>query len=178
MKKVCSPNHSLNDHTCISAGYVWKKWPWFFLALIVIVLDQASKYLASIVLLPYQPEAVIPMFNFTLAYNTGAAFSFLSRAGEWHRWVFVVFSLIMSIALSIAILRSVPAKRLQLLALGLILGGAIGNLIDRAFLGYVIDFIDIYYKDHHWPVFNIADSAICVGAFLLFIDLVRSESSD
>jgi signal peptidase II len=150
-----------------------KKWPWFVTALIVIFLDQTSKYWASQVLVPYQPESVFPLFNLTLAYNSGAAFSFLSGAGEWHRWFFAGFSLIMSVVLIVGIIRTTPC--LQLLALSLILGGAIGNLIDRALLGYVIDFIDIYYKSHHWPVFNLADSAICLGAFLLFIDLLRTD---
>ena len=173
MKKCCV----VDNKACVSYGSVWKKWPWFLLALVIIALDQASKYWAIIALSPFQPEAVMPMFNFTLAFNSGAAFSFLSQAGDWHRWLFAAFSLVMSIVLSIAITRSVPAKRLQLLALALILGGAVGNLIDRTFFGYVIDFIDIYYKSHHWPVFNIADSAICVGAFLLFVDLFSSHSS-
>lgn len=147
-----------------------KKWPWFVLALAIVFIDQASKYWALYELLPYQPDAIFPGFNLTLAFNSGAAFSFLSGAGEWHRWFFTGFSLLMSAALIIAIIRSVPI--LQLLALSLILGGAVGNLIDRAFVGYVIDFIDIYYKNHHWPVFNLADSAICIGAFLLLIDLL------
>ena len=150
-----------------------KKWPWFALALVIIFLDQASKYWAAQVLVPYQPESVLPFFNVTLAFNSGAAFSFLSGAGEWHRWFFAGFSLIMSAVLVIGIIRSKPT--LQLLALSLILGGAIGNLIDRALLGHVIDFIDIYYKSYHWPVFNLADSAICIGAFLLFIDLLRID---
>jgi len=152
-----------------------KKWPWFILALVVIVIDQASKYWASVDLIPYHPVSVFPMLNFTLAYNTGAAFSFLSNTGEWHRWFFAAFSLFMSMALIIWILRSPSSARLQILALSLILGGAIGNLIDRAFFGYVIDFIDTYYKHYHWTVFNLADSAICVGAFLLLIDLCKNH---
>ena len=155
-----------------------KKWPWVLLVLVIVALDQATKYWALLTLLPYQPLAVMPMVNLTLAYNTGAAFSFLSTTGEWHRWFFTVFSTVMATGLVIWIIRLAPEFRLQRIALSLILGGAIGNLIDRAFLGYVIDFIDIYYKSHHWPVFNIADSAICVGACLLFIELCKSNSTD
>ncbi len=147
-----------------------KKWPWFLLVVMLVAIDQASKYWASMDLIPYHPESVIPMLNWTLAYNTGAAFSFLSGAGDWHRWFFAGFSLIMSSVLVICLIRTANTLRLQLLALSLILGGAVGNLIDRLFFGYVVDFIDVYYKHHHWPVFNIADSAICLGAFLLFIE--------
>ena len=149
-----------------------KKWLCFALVLVVILLDQGSKYWAVWALRPYQPVSIFPLFNFTLAFNSGAAFSFLSGAGEWHRWFFAGFSLIMSSVLIVVITRVSSTQRLQQLALSLIVGGAIGNLIDRAFFGYVVDFIDIYYKNHHWPVFNIADSAICIGAFLLFIDLL------
>lgn len=145
------------------------KWLWFVLAFLIVLLDQLSKYWASQVLLPYQPLAVLPMFNLTLAFNSGAAFSFLSGAGIWHRWMFAGFSLMMSVILIIMIKRTKPTLRLQLLGLSLILGGAIGNLIDRALFGYVVDFIDVYYKNHHWPVFNLADSAICVGALVLLL---------
>lgn len=144
-----------------------KKWSCFVLALVVIVVDQLSKYWAASVLIPYQPVSIFPLFNLTLAYNSGAAFSFLSGTGEWHRWVFAGFSFFMSLVLMVAIIRAPSTLKLQLVALSLILGGAIGNLIDRALLGHVIDFIDIYYKSSHWPIFNLADSAICLGAFLL-----------
>jgi signal peptidase II len=154
---------------------VEKKWPWFALAITIILLDQLSKYWASHDLMPYQPKAILPMFNLTLAYNTGAAFSFLHTSGSWHRWVLAGFSLVMSVALSVWIVRTAAVMRLQLVALSLILGGAIGNLIDRASYGYVVDFIDVYYKNYHWPVFNLADSAICLGAFLLFWDMVRGK---
>lgn len=152
-----------------------KKWPWFLVSLMVVLLDQGSKYWAAISLSPYQPKAIMPMINLTLAYNMGAAFSFLSQSGGWQRWLFAAFSLVMSIVLSAWILRSTSRVRLQYLALSLILGGAVGNLIDRLRLGYVIDFIDVYYKNHHWPVFNIADSAICLGAFFIFVDLCKNS---
>ncbi len=154
-----------------------KKWPWFVVSLVVVLLDQGSKYWASISLLPYQSKTILPMLNLTLAYNTGAAFSFLSNSGGWQRWLFSGFSLVMSVILVVWILRSTSLVRMQFLALSLILGGAVGNLIDRFMAGYVIDFIDVYYKNHHWPVFNLADSAICLGAFLIFVDLCKNPRS-
>jgi signal peptidase II len=153
-----------------------KKWPWFLLSMAVVVLDQLSKQWALEHLSPYQPDAIFPMLNFTLAYNTGAAFSFLSGTGGWHRWFFAGFSIVMSGVLIAWLVRLGKEAKLQTLALSLILGGAIGNLYDRAFFGYVVDFIDVYYKNHHWPVFNFADTAICAGAFLLLIDLCKNPS--
>lgn len=150
-----------------------KKWPWFFLSFTIIVLDQITKYWAASGLILYHKMALMPMLNLTLAYNTGAAFSFLAQAGDWHRWLFAGFSSVMSIVLIVWIIRIPRAAILQLLALSLILGGALGNLWDRAFLGYVIDFIEVYYKNHYWPVFNVADSAISVGAVLLLVDLIK-----
>ncbi len=148
-----------------------KKWPWFILSVLFTALDQASKYWAVSALMPYQPEAVFPMLNLTLAYNSGAAFSFLSGAGDWHRWFFTAFSGIMSIVLVVWMVRLPQRARMQLTAVSLILAGALGNLIDRISFGHVIDFIDVYYSHYHWPVFNVADSVICMGAFLLFVDL-------
>jgi signal peptidase II len=153
-----------------------KKTFWFVLSFAVVLMDQLTKYWALYHLIPYQPEPVFPMFNFTLAYNTGAAFSFLSGAGSWHRWFFAGFSVSMSLFLIIWLLRLKPRAILQSLAISLILGGAIGNLYDRVSLGYVVDFIDLYYMNHHWPVFNLADSAICIGAFLLLVDLCKNPS--
>lgn len=151
-----------------------KKWYWFLLSIIIIVFDQCTKQWALMTLPPYQAEAIGPMLNFTLAYNTGAAFSFLNGSGSWHRWFFASFSLLMSGIITAWIIRSSVYARLQQLGLALILGGALGNLVDRARLGYVIDFIEVYYKNYHWPIFNVADSAICVGAALLLIDLYKN----
>ena len=153
-----------------------KNWPWFLLSIVILLIDQLSKYWAASSLIAYQPEQIFPMLNVTLAYNNGAAFSFLSGTGSWHRWFFAGFSIIMSLILIIWLARLPVKAKLQSLAVSLILGGAVGNLYDRAFLGYVIDFIDVYYQNHHWPVFNIADSAICIGAFLLLVDLCKNPS--
>lgn len=145
------------------------------LSFAVIVFDQASKYLAGIFLTPYKPLSVFPMFNLTLAYNTGAAFSFLSGAGGWHRWFFAGFSLIASILLGVWLYRTEHQERLLLAGISLVLGGAIGNLFDRALHGYVTDFIDLYYKHHHFATFNIADSAICIGAGFFVLDVLVNK---
>lgn len=156
-----------------------KKWMWFVLSAVVIVADQISKYVVTIKLEPYQPYDIMPMLNFTLAYNTGAAFSFLSSAGDWHHLFFMLFSALVSLGLIVWIIRlPKQTQTLQFMALSLILGGAVANLIDRVTLGYVIDFIDVYYKNHHWPIFNIADSAITLGTMMLAYDLCFHSTPD
>ena len=148
---------------------------WFLLSIVVILLDQWSKWLAEISLIPYQPVPVLPLFNFTLAYNTGAAFSFLSDAGGWQRWFFISLTVIVVAVLVNWLWRMRAEERLQAASISLVLGGAIGNLIDRVWLGHVIDFLDVYYGSYHWPIFNIADSAITVGVVLLIIDLFLND---
>ncbi len=154
-----------------------KLWGWYFLSFLIFGADQWTKHVAELKLSAYQPYPVLPMFNLTLAYNTGAAFSFLSHAGDWHRWFFAGFSLIMSVIFVVWMARLTLKAYLQLVAISLILGGTLGNFYDRMFYGHVIDFIQIYYGDYSWPVFNLADSAICVGALLLLLDLSRNKSS-
>jgi signal peptidase II len=149
-----------------------KKWYWFILSIVIIIADQVSKYWIAVSLTPYKPMPVFPMLNITLAYNTGAAFSFLSGAGDWHRWFFAGFSLVLSVILAIWLWRTPKQDQLQSAGICLILGGAVGNLIDRGLQGYVIDFIDVYYENHHFATFNLADSAICIGATLLVLDLL------
>jgi signal peptidase II len=146
---------------------------WLWIPLVVIVFDQLSKQLANSLLEFHQPFEIMPMFNLTLVYNTGAAFSFLSDAGGWQRWFFMLLSLGVSIALIIWLQKLHTHQKLQTLSIALILGGAIGNLIDRSLYGHVIDFLDVYYSYHHWPAFNIADSAISVGTVLLIFDGFR-----
>ena len=148
---------------------------WLLLSGAVIVLDQWSKWLAETSLIPYQPVPVMPLFNFTLAYNTGAAFSFLSDAGGWQRWFFISLTVVVVAVLFNWLWRMRAEERLHAASISLILGGAIGNLIDRVWLGHVIDFLDVYYGSHHWPIFNIADSAITVGVVLLIIDLFFND---
>lgn len=154
-----------------------KKWPWLLLSLGILVLDQLSKYWVGLHFTPWVPYPVFSGFNITLAWNNGAAFSFLSGAGEWHRWFFVVFSLLMSVVFVIWLRRLPENAVLQPLAIALLLGGAAGNLIDRLFFGYVVDFLEVYYQNWHWPVFNIADSAIFVGVVLLMLDLLRNKTA-
>jgi len=151
---------------------------WFSLALIVIILDQITKGIASAQLTMFQPVPVMPMFNFTLMHNEGAAFSFLSDAGGWQRWFFTALASIVSIAIVIWITKLKPEEKWTALSLALILGGAVGNLIDRVRLGYVVDFIDVYYETAHWPAFNIADSAIFVGAAIMIITSFKAEEKE
>lgn len=152
-----------------------KRWIW--LSILVVVLDQITKYLAETWLVMHQPVPVLPFFNWMLTYNTGAAFSFLAGAGGWQRWFFVVLSTIVSLGLMVWLYRLRPAERWLATALALILGGAIGNLIDRLWLGQVIDFIQLYYDRWYWPAFNLADSAITVGAVLLVAETLFAKPS-
>lgn len=145
-------------------------WRWLWLSALVVVLDQATKWLAESYLEFLRPVPVLPSFNLTLMYNTGAAFSLLADASGWQRWFFMILALGISAVLLVWIGRLQPGQRLLGLALGLILGGAVGNLIDRVWHGHVIDFIQVYYDRWYWPAFNIADSAITVGAVLLVAD--------
>ena len=142
---------------------------WLSLALVIVVLDQVTKQLADNLLTYGEPLAVVPSFNLTLLYNKGAAFSFLNDAGGWQRWFFSAIAVVVS-AVIVIWLKAVGAEqRWTPAALVLILGGAIGNVIDRVLFGHVIDFIQVYYKTFYWPAFNIADSAICVGAAILIL---------
>lgn len=143
---------------------------WLWLSVFVLVIDQITKWWADSSLSLYETIAVLPSLNITLAYNTGAAFSFLADAGGWQRWFFIGLALVVSLVLIVWLAKLRPQAKLEALSLSLILGGAIGNVIDRVLFGHVIDFIDVYYGTAHWPAFNIADSAIVLGAVLLIID--------
>ena len=153
-----------------------KQWLWF--SILIIVLDQGAKYLAEILLTLHQPVPVLPFFNLTLTYNTGAAFSFLAAAGGWQRWFFLGLGIAVSIGLLIWLKRLKPQDKWLAMALAFILAGAVGNLIDRIWLGKVIDFIELYYDRWSFPVFNIADIAINIGAGLLIIDSFRHRHVD
>lgn len=153
------------------------QWCWWLSGLIVL-LDQVTKHLAEAFLQMHQPVAILPSFNLMLTYNTGAAFSFLREAGGWQRWFFLSLGIAVSIGLIVWLTRLKPEEKRLALALALVLGGAIGNLIDRAWLGHVIDFIQLYYQNWYWPTFNIADSAITVGAVLLVLDSLHSKDAN
>lgn len=141
---------------------------WLLLSLIVFLADQATKEIALRALTPYTPVPVIPdLLNWTLAFNTGAAFSFLADAGGWQRWLFTILAVGVSALLVAWLARTPRADWRNALPLSLVIGGAIGNLIDRLRHGQVTDFIDVYFGQWHFPAFNVADSAICVGAVLL-----------
>jgi signal peptidase II len=148
---------------------------WLWVSVVVLVVDQCTKLLADAMLVLHQPVAVMPSLAMRKAYNSGAAFSFLSDASGWQRWFFAVLAMVV-IGILLVWLRRLPAGEGRTrLALVLILGGAAGNLIDRLVYGYVIDFIDVYYGSWHWPAFNIADAAISVGALLLLLDAFRGN---
>lgn len=151
---------------------------WLWLSVLVVVLDQVTKYLAETLLVMHQPVPVLPSFNLMLTYNTGAAFSFLRDAGGWQRWFFLGLGTLVSIGLVIWLTRLKSEEKWLALALALILGGAVGNLIDRAWLGKVIDFIQLYYDRWYWPTFNVADSAIFVGAVLLVIESIWPKTTN
>lgn len=143
---------------------------WYGLALLVVVLDQYTKGLAQSALEYGRPREVFSWFNLTLQYNTGAAFSFLSDAGGWQRYFFSVVAVVISAVLVVWLYRMPRQQRLLALALALILGGALGNVWDRLLLGHVVDFISVHYGGRYFPAFNIADSAISVGAALMIFD--------
>ncbi len=156
---------------------------WLWLSILTIVLDQLTKYIAEAELLLHQPVAMFPGLNFTLMYNKGAAFSFLSEAGGWQRIFFVILSTVISIFLFFwlkQITKDDAQKNNHLLqiAISFILGGAIGNLIDRASTGAVVDFIQVYYSTYYFPTFNIADSAITLGAGLLILDMILESKRE
>ena len=154
---------------------------WLWLSLLVVILDQASKLAIAGSMHLYQSIQIVPYFNLTYVHNTGAAFSFLSEAGGWQRWFFAGLALVISVVIAVWLARLKQHETLLAVALSLVLGGAIGNLIDRLAYGYVIDFLDVYYQTWHWPAFNIADSAITLGVMLMLAEsfgLGSSKRSD
>ena len=142
---------------------------WLWLSLGVIVLDQAAKQIAEAMLPPHQAVEVLPFFDWYLTYNSGAAFSFLAGAGGWQRWFFTIVAVVIS-AVILQWLRKLPRdETLTAASLSLILGGAIGNLIDRLYLGHVVDYIQVWLGSYPWPAFNVADAAISIGAVMLIL---------
>ena len=144
-------------------------WLWLAWALVILVADQATKLL---ILQNYQlgdATTITSFFNIVRAHNTGAAFSFLAQAGGWQRWLFTGFGLLAALFI-LWQLHAHPGQKLFSFALASILGGAVGNVIDRMVHGYVVDFLDFYWASSHFPAFNIADAGISVGATLLILD--------
>lgn len=148
---------------------------WLALAAVIVGLDYATKHLASQTLELYHPIPLASWLNFTLAHNEGAAFSFLAGAGGWQRWFFAGVAGVIVLVLLAWLWRLPVYARLLPASLALILGGAIGNLIDRVRFGYVVDFIDVHYAGWHWPAFNVADSAITIGIVLLLLEAVLPQ---
>ena len=145
---------------------------WLGLALIILIIDQITKLIAKHYLFEAIPRPVFSFLNWTLVYNPGAAFSFLSQAGGWQRWFFTGLGVVAAIFIIYLLFKNHQQKIFST-ALSLILAGAIGNVIDRIAYGAVVDFIDLHHAGWHWPAFNIADSAISVGVVLLLIDEIR-----
>lgn len=150
---------------------------WLGVAGGVVVLDQITKQLAEATLNYNEPLVLLPVFNLTLRYNTGAAFSFLADEGGWQRWFFIVLALAVSVFLVFWLRRLPRAVVWEALGIALILGGAIGNVIDRLLFGHVIDFIEVHYQHWYWPAFNVADSAITVGVTLLILDSLLNRAT-
>ncbi|MDR1889205.1 MAG: signal peptidase II [Zoogloeaceae bacterium] len=147
---------------------------WLVAAALVVVADQVSKL---VVLAHFQQGERLPLtgfFNLVLVYNPGSAFSLLASAGGWQKWLFVILALAIS-AWILHMLWRQPEQKLQSLALAFVMGGALGNVIDRIVYGAVVDFLDFYVANWHWPAFNIADSGICAGAALLLWATWRNE---
>ncbi|GIZ11465.1 signal peptidase II [Pseudomonas sp. NCCP-436] len=153
--------------------------PWLLLSLLILIGDRLTKVIAEGSLAMYQRVQVIPgYFDWTLAYNTGAAFSFLADAAGWQRWFFAAIAVIVSAVLVVWLKRLKPQETLLAVALAMVLGGALGNLYDRVVLGHVVDFILVHWQDRWlFPAFNLADTFITLGAILLALDMFRGDKS-
>ena len=145
---------------------------WLWLSLLVIVLDQASKQAVEAAMNEGDIQVLLPFFNLILAYNPGVAFSFLSEQGGWQRWAISALALILSLFLVVWLSRLKQPERWTAVSLSLIIGGAIGNVIDRLLFGHVIDFIQLHYAGLAWPAFNVADSAISLGVAIMLLDII------
>lgn len=152
--------------------------PWLWLSVIVLILDQWSKNWATSNLAYLNPVEVLPMLNWTLMFNEGVAFSFLADQGGWQRWALSALTFVIVAWLLHWMWQNRRQMKLQNVSLALVIGGALGNVYDRLLLGHVVDFIDVFYKSWHWPAFNVADSAICVGAVLLIIDMIKNKEEN
>jgi len=148
---------------------------WLWVTVIFLIIDQVTKHMVAGSMELYQSINVLPFFDITYAQNPGAAFSFLADQGGWQRWFFTAIAAIASIVFLVWLKRTPANQPILAAALACMLSGAMGNLIDRALFGYVIDFLDFYYAGYHWPTFNIADSIIFIGAALMIIDSFKDD---
>lgn len=153
--------------------------PWLLLSVLILVVDRVTKDIFEGTLSMYQRIEVIPgYFDWTLAYNTGAAFSFLADAAGWQRWFFAAIAIVVSVVLVIWLKRLKRHETLLAVALAMVLGGALGNLYDRVVLGHVVDFILVHWQSRwFFPAFNLADTFITIGAILLALDMFKSDKS-
>lgn len=153
--------------------------PWLLLSVLILVADRVTKDIFEGTLSIYQRIEVIPgYFDWTLAYNTGAAFSFLADAAGWQRWFFAAIAIVVSVVLVVWLKRLKRHETLLAVALAMVLGGALGNLYDRVVLGHVVDFILVHWQSRwFFPAFNLADTFITIGAILLALDMFKSDKS-
>lgn len=151
---------------------------WLWLTVAIVALDQLTKHLIVNWLGLHESYPIMPGLNLTLVHNDGAAFSFLQHAGGWQRWFFIGLSIVISAVILAWLARLRAERRWLACALSLILGGALGNLWDRIMLGYVVDFIVVYYDRWSWPAFNVADSAITAGAVMLIVDAIWLDRAE
>ncbi len=149
---------------------------WLWLTLLSLALDQISKYWVSTHMALYESIEVLPFFNLTHVHNLGAAFSFLADQGGWQRWFFTLIAVVASVVFTVWLARTPRKNTLLSIAIALMLSGALGNLIDRVLFGYVIDFLDFYVNSYHWPAFNVADSAIFIGAALMILESFTQDA--
>lgn len=150
-------------------------WRFLWLSVLVLVADQYTKVLVLQNIELYQAVQILPFFHLTHVYNYGAAFSFLHDAGGWQRWFFTIIAIAVSGLLLWWLKQTTKQQMILPIAFSLIVGGALGNAYDRLVHGYVIDFLVLYYQDWYWPAFNVADSAISIGAVLLIVDMFKNK---
>ncbi|QOL25778.1 signal peptidase II [Thalassotalea sp. LPB0316] len=151
---------------------------WLWLTLIFLVVDQATKHYVANNMDLYQSIEVLPFFNITYVHNLGAAFSFLADQSGWQRWFFAGIATIASVVFTFWLYKTPASNKRLCAAFALLLSGALGNLIDRVMLGYVIDFLDFTIINYRWPAFNVADSVIFIGAGLMIIDSFGEQSAE
>lgn len=143
---------------------------WLWLTVVVLTVDLGSKQLILNNFQLYESMPLMPHFNLVYAQNPGAAFSFLADKGGWQRWFFAIVAIVMCVILIVMMYRQSVSKKFSNIAYAVVIGGALGNLCDRLVHGFVVDFIDFYVGDWHWPTFNLADVVICIGAVLIILD--------